>query len=160
MGTPITEAINDIREGRMIILVDDDDRENEGDFVFAAEKCTPELINWMMSYGRGLICQPMTQQTPSNSSCPSRCFTMRLTCKRPLLSPSMPQRASPQHFCFGPLYDGAQRLPRGPNSTGRPGHIFPEARAGGVLTRPGHTEASVDLAVLAGCSPQAVIARS
>jgi 3,4-dihydroxy 2-butanone 4-phosphate synthase/GTP cyclohydrolase II len=161
MGSPIEEAIEEIRLGRMVILVDDDDRENEGDFVFAAEKCTPELINLMMSYGRGLICQPMTHRDTLKLKLPQQVF----------------HNEAHLQTAFTVSIDAAEGITTGisasdrcktvlsacsPNAKAmdmvRPGHIFPlEARDGGVLARPGHTEASVDLALLAGCSPQAVI---
>jgi 3,4-dihydroxy 2-butanone 4-phosphate synthase/GTP cyclohydrolase II len=158
---PITDAIEDIRRGQMIILVDDDDRENEGDFVFAAEKCTPALLNTMMSYGRGLICQPMTgeatqhlqlpQQVFSNEAHLQTAFTISIDAAKGITT-----GISAADRCTTVL--SACRPGALPSDLVRPGHIFPlEAREGGVLCRPGHTEASVDLARLAGLIPQAVI---
>ena len=145
----------------MIILVDDDDRENEGDFVFAAEKCTPDLLNTMMSYGRGLICQPMTskdtrrlqlpQQVFSNEAHLQTAFTISIDAAEGIST-----GISASDRCKTVL--SACRDEALPTDLVRPGHIFPlESREGGVLSRPGHTEASVDLAVLAGLKPQAVI---
>ena len=161
MGQPIQKAIEEIAAGKMIILVDDDDRENEGDFVFAAEKCTPDLINVMLSYGKGLICQPMTGEATRKLQLPQQVF----------------HNEAHLQTAFTVSIDAAQGITTGissadrcstvlaachpeakPSDLVRPGHIFPlETRPGGVLTRPGHTEASVDLSILAGCSPQAVI---
>jgi len=159
--SPITDAIESIRKGHMIILVDDDDRENEGDFVFAAEKCTPELLNTMMSYGRGLICQPMTsedtrrlqlpQQVFSNEAHLQTAFTISIDA-----ADGISTGISAADRCKTVLT--ACHAESRPADLVRPGHIFPlEAREGGVLSRPGHTEASVDLAKLAGLRPQAVI---
>jgi 3,4-dihydroxy 2-butanone 4-phosphate synthase / GTP cyclohydrolase II len=161
MSASILDAIEDIRQGRMIILVDDDDRENEGDFVFSAEKCTPELINLMMSYGRGLICQPMTaadtqklqlpQQVFHNEDHLKTAFTVSIDAAHGITT-----GISASDRCRTVL--SACNKNARPSDLVRPGHIFPlEAREGGVLTRPGHTEASVDLAILAGLRPQAVI---
>ena len=161
MGASILDAIEEIRQGRMIILVDDDDRENEGDFVFAAEKCTPELINLMMSYGRGLICQPMTgadthklqlpQQVFHNEAHLQTAFTISIDATAGITT-----GISASDRCRTVL--AACNKNAKPSDLVRPGHIFPlEAREGGVLTRPGHTEASVDLAILAGLRSQAVI---
>jgi 3,4-dihydroxy 2-butanone 4-phosphate synthase/GTP cyclohydrolase II len=161
MTSPIEEAIEDIRQGRMIILVDDDDRENEGDFVFAAEKCTPELINQMMSYGRGLICQPMTSEWTSKLQLPQQVFHNEAHLQTAFTisidaAEGITTGISAADRCRTVLAAcGSQAKP---SDLVRPGHIFPlEAREGGVLARPGHTEASVDLSVLAGLSPQAVI---
>ncbi|MBF0197034.1 MAG: 3,4-dihydroxy-2-butanone-4-phosphate synthase [Planctomycetes bacterium] len=158
---PIAQAIEDIRLGKPIILVDDDDRENEGDMVFAASKCTPELINMMMSYGRGLICQPMTAAD-----------TMRLKLPQQVIS-----NEAHLQTAFTISIDATHGIGTGISATDRcttvraacandaksddlvrPGHIFPlEAKEGGCLVRPGHTEASVDLVKLAGLGTQAVI---
>ena len=159
--SPIEEAIEDIRMGRMVILVDDDDRENEGDFVFAAEKCTPELLNTMMTFGRGLICQPMTeadtrrlqlpQQVFSNEAHLQTAFTISIDAAEGISTGI--SAADRCKTVLSACHSEAQ-----PTDLVRPGHIFPlESRAGGVLTRPGHTEASTDLSVLAGLKPQAVI---
>ncbi len=159
--SPITQAIQDIRAGRIIILVDDANRENEGDFVFAAEKCTPELINVMVSQGRGLICLPMTvddtrrlslpQQVQRNEAHLQTAFTVSIDAARGIGSGiSASDRSQTVLTASHPL---AQ-----PGDLVRPGHIFPlAAKEGGVLVRPGHTEAGVDLARLAGLRPMAVI---
>jgi 3,4-dihydroxy 2-butanone 4-phosphate synthase/GTP cyclohydrolase II len=161
MTAPIEKAIEEIRQGRMIILVDDDDRENEGDFVFAAEKCTPELLNMMMSYGRGLICQPMTQEATARLQLPQQVFNNEAHLQTAFTisidaAEGITTGISASDRCRTVL--AACDRNAKPSDLVRPGHIFPlETREGGVLTRPGHTEASVDLAILAGLGPQAVI---
>jgi 3,4-dihydroxy 2-butanone 4-phosphate synthase/GTP cyclohydrolase II len=157
----IPEAIEEIRHGRLIILVDDEDRENEGDLCCAAEKVTPEIINFMAMYGRGLICLSLT---------PERCEQLNL----PLQAPENTSRFETA-FCIS--IDAREGITTGisaadrartilvaidprtrPSDLVRPGHIFPlRAREGGVLVRAGHTEASVDLARLAGLTPAGVI---
>ncbi len=157
----IEEAIEQIRNGEMIILVDDKDRENEGDFVIAAEKCTPHLINIMMSYGKGLICMPMTekytdklnlpQQVYNNEAQHQTAFTVSIDADKGIGTGISAQDRSHTIQCA--CADDAK-----PNDLVRPGHIFPLlSRKGGTLIRPGHTEASTDLARLAGLKPQAVI---
>ena len=158
---PIEEAIEQIRLGKPVILVDDDDRENEGDLVFAAEKCTPELVNTMMCYGRGLICQPMTQrdtrrlklpqQVYSNEAHLQTAFTISIDATHGIgTGISASDRCKTILAACNPEAKADDMV--------RPGHIFPlECKEGGCLIRPGHTEASVDLARLAGLSPQAVI---
>ncbi len=154
----IEEALEDLRNGQVIIVVDDEDRENEGDFICAAETITPEIVNFMARYGRGLICAPITEErceelglqlmVNSNTAMHETAFTVsidlighgcttgisaydRATCIRALCDPAI----SPGEFA-------------------RPGHIFPlRAKKGGVLRRTGHTEAAVDLARLAGLYP-------
>ncbi len=157
----IEEIVEDIRQGKMVILMDDEDRENEGDLVMAAEHCTPESINFMARFGRGLICMPMTRQ---------RCDQLGL----PLMVQS-------NHSGFGTKFtlsiEAAEGVTTGISAADRartvqaavaknarasdlvqPGHIFPlMADPGGVLSRAGHTEASCDLAALAGCEPAGVI---
>jgi 3,4-dihydroxy 2-butanone 4-phosphate synthase/GTP cyclohydrolase II len=158
----ILDAINDIRQGKIVIVVDDEDRENEGDFVCAAEHVTPELINFMTQYGRGLVCAPITEErahklelplmvtTPNTSS-----FQTPFTISVDLLEGnttgiSCTERAR----TLKALADDSFTA----KSFSRPGHIFPlVARSGGVLERQGHTEAAVDLARLAGLKPAAVI---
>ncbi len=158
----IDEAIEDIRAGKMVIMVDDEDRENEGDLVLAAEKVTPEAINFMAKYGRGLICLALT---------PERVEELHL----PLMAPQ--DNGTPFGTAFTVSIDAREGITTGisaadrahtikvaidPNSKPedlvRPGHVFPlRARKGGVLRRAGHTEGSVDLARLAGLYPAGVI---
>ncbi len=157
----IPEALEELRQGRIIILVDDEDRENEGDFCCAAEKVTPEIINFMAKHGRGLICLSLT---------PERCEELNL----PLQAPENTSRFGTA-FCVS--IDAREGITTGisaadrartiltaidprtrPSDLVRPGHIFPlRAREGGVLVRAGQTEASVDLARLAGLTPAGVI---
>jgi 3,4-dihydroxy 2-butanone 4-phosphate synthase / GTP cyclohydrolase II len=158
----IEEAIADIRAGKIIIVVDDEDRENEGDFVCAAELVTPEIINFMATYGRGLICTPIEEKraneldlplmVTSNTDLHETAFTVSIDLKG--------------HGCTTGIsaYDRATGIKAMtmPNIKGndytRPGHIFPlKAKAGGVLRRTGHTEAAVDLARLAGLYPAGVV---
>ena len=158
----IEEAIEDIRLGKFIIVVDDEDRENEGDFIIAAEKITPEHVNFMLRYGRGVLCAPITEerchelnldmQVHDNTSMLGTPFTVTVDnledgCTTGV---SMHDRAS----TIRALADPKTR----PEQLGRPGHINPlRARNGGVLVRAGHTEASVDLARLAGLQPAAAL---
>jgi 3,4-dihydroxy 2-butanone 4-phosphate synthase/GTP cyclohydrolase II len=157
----IPEAIEEIRAGRVLVVVDDEDRENEGDLTIAAEKVTPEIVNFMAMHGRGLICLPLT---------PERCDYLRL----PLMSP---QNTSHFGTAFCESIDARAGVTTGisaadrtrailtaidpecrPEDLARPGHVFPlRAREGGVLVRAGQTEASVDLARLAGLTPAGVI---
>ena len=154
----IDEAIEDFREGRFVIVVDDEDRENEGDFIMAAEKITPEHVNFMLKNGRGVLCAPVTEQrchelnldmqVHDNTSLLGTPFTVTVDnledgCTTGV---SMHDRAS----TIRALADPATRA----DQLGRPGHINPlRARDGGVLVRAGHTEAAVDLARLAGLYP-------
>ena len=158
---PIPEAIEQIRAGRILVVVDDEDRENEGDLTVAAEKVTPEIINFMARHGRGLICLSLT---------PERCEQLRL----PLISP---HNTSTFGTAFCESIDARAGVTTGisaadrtstiltaidpksqPGDLARPGHIFPlRAREGGVLVRAGQTEASVDLARLANLAPAGVI---
>lgn len=158
----IEEAIEDIKKGKVVIVVDDEDRENEGDFVAAAEKVTPEMINFMATHGRGLICVPLLD---------SRCDELELP-------PMVTHNTDPHHTAFTISVDlkgrgnttGISAADRArtilalvdenskPEDFARPGHIFPlRARPGGVLRRTGHTEAAIDLARLAGLKPAGVI---
>ena len=160
LNTP-QEIIEDIKQGKMVILMDDEDRENEGDFIMAAEKVTPEAINFMATHGRGLICMPMTKE---------RCQQLKL--------PLMVSKNDAQFTTnFTVSIEAAQGVTTGISAADRattvlaavakdaddlsivqPGHIFPlMAQDGGVLNRAGHTEAGVDLARLAGLEPAAVI---
>ncbi|MBR3784214.1 MAG: bifunctional 3,4-dihydroxy-2-butanone-4-phosphate synthase/GTP cyclohydrolase II [Bacteroidales bacterium] len=154
----IEEAIEDFREGKFVIVVDDEDRENEGDFIMAAEKITPEHVNFMLKNGRGVLCAPITEerchelqldmQVHDNTSLLGTPFTVTVDnledgCTTGV---SMHDRAS----TIRALADPATK----PTQLGRPGHINPlRARNGGVLVRAGHTEAAVDLARLAGLRP-------
>src|SRR5881398_3307831 len=157
----VEEAVEEIRQGRMVVLVDDEDRENEGDLAMAAEKITPDAINFMAKYGRGLICMPLTED---------RCDELRL----PLMSPI---NTSVHGTAFCEAIDARVGVTTGisasdraitvltaiepktrPQDLARPGHMFPlRARNGGVLVRAGQTEASVDIARIAGLSDSGVI---
>ena len=157
----IEAALADIRDGRLIIAVDDEDRENEGDFVGAAEHITPELVNFMTKEGRGLICTPLPPgrasdldldlMVESNSALYSTPFTVSVDLKDGTTTGiSAADRAKTIQALADPEVS--------PFDFARPGHIFPlRARTGGVLRRAGHTEAAVDLARLAGCEPVGVL---
>ncbi|MGL5958136.1 MAG: 3,4-dihydroxy-2-butanone-4-phosphate synthase, partial [Phocaeicola sp.] len=162
MLNTIEEAVEDIRQGKFIIVVDDEDRENEGDFVAAAECITPEMVNFMLNEGRGVICVPLTEercrelelemQTPRNTSSHETPFTITVD----LLGNGCTTGVS--------TYDRAAtiRALANPNMKmedfGRPGHINPlRAKEKGVLRRAGHTEAAVDLARMAGLKPVGAI---
>lgn len=158
----IEEAIEDIRQGKVIIVVDDEDRENEGDFIAAAEKVTPEMINFMATHGRGLICAPLTEarckelelnlMVTNNTVLHETQFTVSVDlighgCTTGI---SVHDRAKTIQF----LVDDSTK----PEDLGRPGHIFPlRAKQGGVLRRTGHTEAAIDLARLAGFKPAGIL---
>jgi 3,4-dihydroxy 2-butanone 4-phosphate synthase/GTP cyclohydrolase II len=157
----IDEAVADIRDGRMIIIVDDEDRENEGDLVCAAEKVTPEIINFMARHARGLICLPLTEercddlhlttQVADNTSYLGTAFTVSIDARRGITTGiSAADRATTILVAVDPNSR--------PQDLARPGHIFPlRAKNGGVLVRPGQTEASVDIARIAGLYPAGVI---
>ncbi len=157
----IEEIIEDVRNGKMVIMVDDEDRENEGDVVIAAEKTTPEAINFMARYACGLICLSLTEErvkhlrlplmVRDNTSQYNTAFTVSIEAKEGVTTGiSAHDRA---RTVLTAIDDNA-----GPDDLARPGHIFPlMARDGGVLVRVGHTEASVDLARLAGLKPAGVI---
>jgi len=158
----IPEAIEDIRQGKVIIVVDDEDRENEGDFIAAAEKVTPEMVNFMATHGRGLICAPITEErskeldldlmVSDNTVLHNTQFTVSVDllghgCTTGI---SVHDRAK----TIKALVDPSTK----PEDLGRPGHIFPlRAKNGGVLRRTGHTEATVDLARLAGLKPAGIL---
>ncbi|MDR0810882.1 MAG: bifunctional 3,4-dihydroxy-2-butanone-4-phosphate synthase/GTP cyclohydrolase II [Paludibacter sp.] len=153
----VEEAISDIAAGKVVIVVDDEDRENEGDFVCAAEKITPEIVNFMVKYGRGVLCAPITEercqeldldmQVSNNTSIHSTPFTVSID---KLEGCATGVSAADRAATFRALADPASR----PETFGRPGHIFPlKAKTKGVLRRAGHTEAAVDLARLAGLYP-------
>src|SRR5690606_22145135 len=158
----IEDALEDIRQGKVVIVVDDEDRENEGDFICAAEMITPQIINFMATHGRGLICAPITEQRAreldlypmvgTNTSMHETAFTVSIDLKG--------------HGCTTGIsaYDRATGIRRmvAPDARAeefaKPGHIFPLiAKKGGVLRRTGHTEAAIDLARLAGFAPAGVL---
>ncbi len=157
----IEEAVEDIKNGKMIIIVDDEDRENEGDLVCAAEKVTPETISFMAVHGRGLICLPLTEercdelqlipQTSDNTSSMGTAFTVSIEAREGVTTGiSAADRAKTILTAVNPASKA--------NDLARPGHIFPlRAKRGGVLVRVGQTEASVDMARIAGLNPSAVI---
>jgi 3,4-dihydroxy 2-butanone 4-phosphate synthase/GTP cyclohydrolase II len=157
----IEEAVAEIRDGRMIIIVDDEDRENEGDLVCAAEKVTPEIINFMARHARGLVCLPLTEercdelhlttQVADNTSYLGTAFTVSIDARRGITTGiSAADRATTILVAVDPKSR--------PHDLCRPGHIFPlRAKNGGVLVRPGQTEASVDIARIAGLYPAGVI---
>ncbi len=159
--SPVADIVADMRAGRMVILVDEEDRENEGDLVLAADHVTPETINFMARFGRGLICLTLTKER----------------CERLQLPPMVPRNGTKMGTAFTISIEAAEGVTTGISAADRartvqvavapdavatdlvqPGHIFPlQAVEGGVLMRAGHTEAGCDLAAMAGCSPSAVI---
>jgi len=154
----IEEAIDDFKNGKIIIVVDDEDRENEGDFIVAAEKITPEIVNFMATYGRGLICATLPESrcdeldlqlmVEQNTSLHETAFTVSVDLKGQGCTTGI--SASDRAKTIKALVDKSTL----PEDLGRPGHIFPlRAKERGVLRRAGHTEASVDLAQLAGLKP-------
>ncbi|MDX2135623.1 MAG: 3,4-dihydroxy-2-butanone-4-phosphate synthase [Saprospiraceae bacterium] len=158
----IDEAIADLRAGKVIIVVDDEDRENEGDFIAAAEMVTPEMINFMSTHGRGLICTPIEEKRAeeldlplmvnANTALHETAFTVSID----LIGQGCTTGISAYDRATGikHLTNPAAK----PTDYARPGHIFPlRAKIGGVLRRTGHTEAAVDLARLAGCYPAGVL---
>jgi 3,4-dihydroxy 2-butanone 4-phosphate synthase/GTP cyclohydrolase II len=157
----IEDAIVEIREGRMVIIVDDEDRENEGDLVCAAEKATPEIVNFMARHARGLICLPLTEercdelhlttQVADNTSYLGTAFTVSIDARKGVTTGiSAADRATTIQAAVDPQTR--------PQDLARPGHVFPlRAKKGGVLVRPGQTEGSVDIARLAGLYPAGVI---
>lgn len=158
----ISEAIEDIRAGKVIIVVDDEDRENEGDFLAAAEKVTPEMINFMATHGRGLICAPITEKrckqlnlemmVGNNTDPMETAFTISVDLKGKGVTTGI--SAADRAKTVRSLIDKETR----PYDLSRPGHVFPlKAKEGGVLRRTGHTEAAIDFARLAGFEPAGVI---
>jgi 3,4-dihydroxy 2-butanone 4-phosphate synthase/GTP cyclohydrolase II len=158
----IQEAIDDIKNGKMIIVVDDQDRENEGDFIAAAECVTPEMINFMAQHGRGLICAPLTENRADELGLPlmvnknTVLHNTQFTVSIDLIGNGCSTGIS--------VHDRAKTIKAitsketKPEDFGRPGHIFPlRAKEGGVLRRTGHTEASIDLARLAGFQPAGIL---
>jgi 3,4-dihydroxy 2-butanone 4-phosphate synthase/GTP cyclohydrolase II len=157
----IESALDDIRQGKIIIVVDDEDRENEGDFLMAAEKITPEAVNLMATHGRGLICVPITRQRAfelkldrmvlENTESQETAFTVSVDART---GTSTGISASDRSITIKAMLDEEAK----PNDFRRPGHIFPLIGVeGGVLRRAGHTEAAIDLARLAGLKPAGVI---
>lgn len=158
----IPEAIEDIRNGKVIIVVDDENRENEGDFVAAAEKVTPEMINFMATHGRGLICTPITEKRSkelqlgmmvnNNTDPMETAFTVSVDLKGKGVTTGI--SASDRALTVQALVNSETK----PFDLARPGHIFPlKAKEGGVLRRTGHTEAAIDFARLAGFQPAGAI---
>jgi len=157
----IEEAIEEIRQGRMLLVTDDEDRENEGDLLMAADKATPEAVNFMAKYGRGLICVPMTGErldelkismmVSDNTAPLGTAFTVTVDARRGVTTGTS---AYDRAVTIRTMVDADS----GPEDLTRPGHILPlRAMPGGVLRRAGHTEAAVDLARMAGCFPAGVI---
>ena len=158
---PIEEIIKEIRAGRMVVVTDDEDRENEGDLVMAAEKITPEAVNFMATHGRGLICAPITEERAEqlglqrmvleNRESYRTDFTVSVDATRGVTTGiSAHDRAATIQILVDPKAKPADLV--------QPGHVFPlRAKAGGVLRRAGHTEASVDLARMAGLQPAGVL---
>lgn len=157
----VTEAMEELRQGRMIIMVDDEDRENEGDLVVAAEKITPEIVNFMIKNGRGLLCLSLHENDVARLQLPlmaktnlskfNTSFTVSIEAAAGVTTGiSAYERAHTIQVAINPLSTPADII--------TPGHVFPlQAKPGGVLERPGHTEASIDLAKLAGLNQSAVI---
>jgi 3,4-dihydroxy 2-butanone 4-phosphate synthase/GTP cyclohydrolase II len=161
MLNTIEEAIEEIKNGKTIIVVDDEDRENEGDFLTAARNATPESINFMVRHGRGLVCAPITAKrahelelepmVSHNTTSHETNFTVSVDL---LEGCTTGISASDRSRTTLALIDAATK----PGDLGRPGHVFPLiAKDGGVLRRTGHTEAAIDLAVMAGFEPAGVI---
>ena len=158
----IEDAINDIRLGKVVVVVDDENRENEGDFIAAAEKVTPEMINFMALHGRGLICAPLTEtrcdelglnmMVQNNTVLHNTQFTVSVDLIGNGCTTGI--STSDRSKTIKSLVDTKTK----PHDLGRPGHIFPlKAKNGGVLRRTGHTEAAVDLARLAGLEPAGIL---
>jgi len=156
----IEEAIEDIKQGKMIVVVDDEDRENEGDLIMAAEKVTPDAVNFMATHGRGLICMPITGErlddlelpamVTNNTDAHGTAFTVSVDYKDTTTGISAPERAATIKAVIDPATV--------PDDLSRPGHVFPlRAKKGGVLRRAGHTEAAVDLTKMGGLYPAGVI---
>ena len=158
----IEEAIEDIKQGKIVIVVDDEDRENEGDFIAAAEKVTPEMINFMTQYGRGLLCAPLLEKrckelgldmmVENNTVLHHTQFTVSIDLKGEGCTTGI------SVFDRAKTIKALVKPETKPEDFGRPGHIFPlKAKEGGVLRRTGHTEAAVDLARLAGLEPAGIL---
>src|SRR5438552_6506440 len=157
----IEAAIEDIRQGKIVIVADDEDRENEGDFIMAAEKCTPEDMNFMIKYGRGIPCVPTTAKRLEELHLPvmvatntARLGTAMMVTVDALRGTTTGISAYDRALTVKVFIDPDAR----PSDLARPGHIIPlRAAEGGVLRRAGHTEATVDLARLAGFQPAGVL---
>lgn len=160
MFNTIEEAINDLKEGKVIIVCDDEDRENEGDFIALAEKATPDVINFMVTNGRGLLCVPISEEVAekldllpmvsNNTDAHGTAFTVSIDHKFSTTGISAFERSATILSMMDPESKGSDFQ--------RPGHVFPLiAKKGGVLRRTGHTEATVDLAKLCGAKPAGVI---
>ncbi|WP_454974556.1 3,4-dihydroxy-2-butanone-4-phosphate synthase [Capnocytophaga gingivalis] len=158
----IEEAIEDIKQGKIVIVVDDEDRENEGDFIAAAEKVTPEMINFMTQHGRGLLCAPLLEKrckelgldmmVENNTVLHHTQFTVSIDLKGEGCTTGI------SVFDRAKTIKALVKPETKPEDFGRPGHIFPlRAKEGGVLRRTGHTEAAVDLARLAGLEPAGIL---
>ncbi|MDA7731284.1 3,4-dihydroxy-2-butanone-4-phosphate synthase [Flavobacteriaceae bacterium] len=158
----ISDAIEDVKQGKIIIVVDDENRENEGDFICAADLVSPEIINFMAKHARGLVCMPITEKRSrklnlypmvSNNTDPmDTAFTVSVDLKGSGVTSGI--SASDRSKTIKAIVNNNTR----PDDLARPGHIFPLiAKDGGVLRRTGHTEAAIDFARLAGCSPAGVI---
>ena len=158
----IADAIEDIKNGKVIIVVDDENRENEGDFLAAAEKTTPEMINFMATHGRGLICAPLTERrckelelgmmVQNNTDPMETGFTVSVDLRGKGVTTGI--SAADRALTIQALIQKDTK----PFDLARPGHIFPlRAKEGGVLRRTGHTEAAIDFARLAGLEPAGVI---
>ena len=158
----IEEAVEDIKKGKVIIVVDDENRENEGDFIAAAEKVTPEMINFMITHGRGLVCAPLTEKrcaeldlsmmVQNNTVLHETQFTVSVDLKGNGCTTGISafDRAKTIQALVNPETK--------PFDLGRPGHIFPlRAKQGGVLRRSGHTEAAIDLTRIAGLYPAGIL---
>src|SRR5699024_692613 len=156
----IEEALVDLKNGIVVIVVDDEERENEGDFVALSDKATPEVINFMIKEGRGLVCTSITEDLAKKLHLPlmasentdpfGTAFTVSIDHESTTTGISAYERSATIQAMIDPDARG--------NAFKRPGHVFPLiAKSGGVLTRDGHTEASVDLAKLCGASPSSVI---
>lgn len=159
---PIEEAVEEIRAGKIIIVVDDEQRENEGDFIFAAEKAIPETINFVITHGRGLVCVPLPEKrcdalnlplmVANNTDPKGTAFTVSVDLRGQGVSTgiSTSDRAKTIQALVNPKIEG--------EAFNKPGHIFPlRAKEGGVLTRPGHTEAAVDITQMGGLTPGGVV---
>jgi 3,4-dihydroxy 2-butanone 4-phosphate synthase / GTP cyclohydrolase II len=160
MFDPIQEAVNDLKQGKVIIVCDDENRENEGDFVALAEKASPEVINFMVTHGRGLVCVPIEEDlaeklhlsymVDQNTDTHGTAFTVSIDHITTTTGISAYERSS----TILHMLDADAR----PSDFKRPGHMFPLiAKSGGVIVRPGHTEAAIDLAKLSGAKPAGVI---
>ena len=158
----IDEAVEDIKNGKVIIVIDDEDRENEGDFICAAEKITPEIVNFMATHGRGLMCVPLTEErcreleldfmVGKNTALHNTPFTVSVDLIHPDTTTGI--SANDRALTIQALVDENTK----PEDLGRPGHVFPlKAKSKGVLRRAGHTEAAIDVARLAGLKPGGVL---